>query len=423
MYNPIVRLSNELKKFVDNENNSFRQRERLVSLKDAIVFRLLYSKNGNTQECVRSIINEYIGNTTHRSNYVKADKAVELNVYEKLYSIVCKFDAQIYGKYSGPIIVAVDGTSTNMNIELANEGYLANKNGDSVTGLILGIHNVTRNYPIALELVKHKDERRAFLNFINGKLTINPNNIWVFDRGFYSLEFVGQLISKNMKFICRLKINLDIIDKNKNDTIIAIEVGGNKHNVRIIKYVINDNEYYLMTNLFGNDYSIDILKELYFERWSVEELFKLLKSNTNLARSKEKDSDSIKKSIYCQLIIAKLTTYIEHCYNKDPHNKIKNDYQIINRSNLISGLYSKFILQMFYKKMLLKNVKLLIKNWIIVHNSSPGRSFQRKCNTPYLKWYIKKYYKGYLKDGEPTKKKPKKRKPKNNKLKDPKLDK
>jgi len=54
-------------------------------------------------------------------------------------------------------------------------------NKKSVTALNIGIYNVTKNSPVILELIKHKDERKAFIDLI--KNTNNySNDIFLFDR-------------------------------------------------------------------------------------------------------------------------------------------------------------------------------------------------------------------------------------------------
>jgi len=63
--------------------------------------------------------------------------------------------------------------------------------------------------------------------------------------------------------------------------------------VRIIKYEINKNKYILITNLFSMSY--EAIKDLYFDRWSVEEYFKYVKQNFNFSNFNEKKLDSIKK--------------------------------------------------------------------------------------------------------------------------------
>ena len=68
---------------------------------------------------------------------------------------------------------------------MSKDGYKANKKKESVTPLFSGLYNVTSNYPIMLDLVKTKDERKAFMDFVKNKDKFK-NNIFVFDRGYVS---------------------------------------------------------------------------------------------------------------------------------------------------------------------------------------------------------------------------------------------
>ena len=56
-----------------------------------------------------------------------------------------------------------------------------------------------------------------------------------------------------------------------------------------------------------------------------------------------------------------------------------------------------FLLDIFYKRVTNKQVKLFIKSYVVIHSSSKDRHFERTCNTPYFKWYIKRYFKKYKK--------------------------
>ena len=76
---------------------------------------------------------------------------------------MCKYiDNNFYtDKYSYEVL-AVDGTDNNLRKSLKENGYKINKNDKAITAFNLGIYNVTRNYPVILEMVKHKNERKAF---------------------------------------------------------------------------------------------------------------------------------------------------------------------------------------------------------------------------------------------------------------------
>jgi hypothetical protein len=396
-----VKLINSIKTVAKDNNKFITKRNRKLNTIDAFVYRLLYSQKYKSQENVVSFMNMHKNIKINRSSYSRKEDAIDLNFYKKIYELICKFGHKYYGKYSKNII-SVDGTDVNMDTSLNKNGYKLNKNKESITSLVLGVYNVTKNYPITLELVKHKNERRAFLDFIRGN--INEDSIYVFDRGFFSNEVVTKLNLKNIKFVFRLKKNSQLIQKNKNDCISNINNNNNQISLRIVKYTINDNDYYLATNLFDVcEYTIKNLQDIYHFRWSIEEYFKLIKKNMKMSKFNEKDEISIKKSIYCNLILTSLTMLIERCYIKS--NKKMNKHQMINKSNLINGMYDHFIINVFYKKIYKRYVEKFIKMYIVIHYSKKGRSFTRTCKTPYHKWYIKRYFKKYIKYDEKNKEK------------------
>ena len=76
-----------------------------------------------------------------------------------------------------------------------------------------------------------------------------------------------------LKYIYRIKENSTWL-RLDNDDVIIIENG---IKIRIITYKINNNKYCLATNLFDNtEFSIEKMKQLYHQRWSVEEMFKYI---------------------------------------------------------------------------------------------------------------------------------------------------
>lgn len=79
--------------------------------------------------------------------------------------------------------------------------------------------------------------------------------------------------------------------------------------MRIIKYVINNNDFLLCTNLFDFDY--ETLKLIYHKRWTVEEYFKLIKKQTNINKNNEESINNIEKSFIFYNIISKLTYLIK----------------------------------------------------------------------------------------------------------------
>ena len=83
--------------------------------------------------------------------------------------------------------------------------------------------------------------------------------------------------------------------------------------------------------------------------------------------------------------------------NRELPKKETSIHKIVNRNNLINGLYEKLILHIFYNRITRKFMNVFTKAYIVVHSSAIGRSFKRTSNTPYTKWYIKRYFNKYLK--------------------------
>ena len=215
MYQICVKLYTKFKRFIELKNESFGIRNRKINLIDSIVFRLLHTQKGRSQQGVTSLINMHTGRSVNRSNYSRREEAVTIDIYEQLYQLICNYENDFYGSNT-EVVIAVDGTYSNMDVELKNAGYKSNKNDESVTALSIGIYNVTRNYPVTLELSIKKDERSAILNFLH-KATPLLNTIFVFDRGFYSLDVVDKLNSRNLNYVFRMKKDSSLIDENNND--------------------------------------------------------------------------------------------------------------------------------------------------------------------------------------------------------------
>jgi len=233
-----------------------------------------------------------------------------------------------------------------------------------------------------LDLVKTKNERSAFINFVKNKDEFK-NNIFVFDRGYVSDKLFKFMDNSDLMFICRIREDCKHITDD-NDNIVISDEGVR---LRIITYTINNKSYYIATNVY--DYTLELIKNIYHDRWKVEEYFKFMKKNTNLAKMNEKRVDDINKTIICQLIISQITFLIVNL-----SKNIKDDELIVNKSILVDGIYGKFLYN-FIKN--IKFTKYFLLNFIDVYiqyvRSSSGRSFKHTCKRANYRWYFKKHFK------------------------------
>lgn len=381
----LKKISNEMQKFLSNNNNLCVNRTRKNDIIDAILYKLYYTEASSTQEKATIKLNKFknVINKSSRQSLVKKEKKLDVSFYEKLSNFLsCQINknTDTCGNYTRQII-AVDGTFPTLLNTIAKDGYKLNKNKNSVTPLVSGLFNITSNYPVILDLVKNKNERSAFINFVKNKDKFK-NNIFVFDRGYVSDNLFNFMDHSDLFFICRLRDNNKYIS-TKDDNIV---ISDNNVKMRIITYKIKGKPYYMATNVF--DYSTNIIKNIYHDRWKVEEYFKYIKQHMKLAKMNEKREKDIIKTIISQLIVSQMTFLFVNLFKK--HD---NDSKIVNKSVLTVGIYDKFLYNFFNNHKFTKYFLLnFINEYIQYVNSKKGRSFKHQCKRPNYRWYFKKYF-------------------------------
>jgi hypothetical protein len=179
--------------------------------------------------------------------------------------------------------------------------------------------------------------------------------------------------------VCRLKCNSELINPNFDDVKKSIIVDRTLINVRIITYTIKHMKYYMITNLCDElNYSVDIIKQIYKDRWSIEEYFKYIKTYNQLDNFSETKTENIKKMLYASLIVSKLVYMITHYLE---HSKMK-----INKHILTNGIYSSFLLKLIYGKGFTYNyLHKFFKIFILYYKIKENRAFSKICHNPHKK--------------------------------------
>ena len=380
--NTINNISGELQKFLLKNNNLCTDRKRKNDIIDAILYKLYYTESSMTQEKVAIKLNSFKKNNIKcsRQALVKKEQKLDISFYEKLSSFVSnQIDKHVNQPYTRPVI-AVDGVYSTFLKSLSKDGFKTNKKNESTTPLITGLFNVTHNCPITLDLAKTKDERKGFIDFIKNKNKYK-NNIFVFDRGYVDKKLFKFMNDNGMFFICRIRDNNKYITKDSDDTT-TYEDG---YNLRAIRYTVDNKSYYVATNIY--DYEIKMIKKIYHDRWTIEEYFKYIKQNMQLAKMNEKREIDIRKSIMSQLIVSQITFLFVNL-NKQVDNKL-----IVNKSVLTTGIYSAFLYKFFNGKITNYFMLHFIKIYIQIIRSNKGKSFLHVCKRSNYRWYFKKHFK------------------------------
>jgi len=170
-----------------------------------------------------------------RQAIVKKENKLGPSFYYKLSTVLASSIKISKGKTCKNIknydIYAVDGTYPTFKKALSNDGYKINKNKSSVTPLVSGIMNITENCPVTLDLVKTKDERLAFTEFMKNKKEFE-HSLFIFDRGYMSDALIKFMYENKFKFLFRIKENSKYVTSNDQEIIHNF----NENSLRIVKY-------------------------------------------------------------------------------------------------------------------------------------------------------------------------------------------
>lgn len=213
-----------------------------------------------------------------------------------------------YSKYQKSRIIAIDGSRLSLPLKLKNEGFALSKNGNYTKGYLSVLFDVDKQIPISSVISKKRNEP---LDLKNQLMVLNEKDIIVGDRGYPTKYLLKELQERNINYVFRVstvwdinKYSEDFIDDDydedndenydfhnnlnnddinvklyKNicdkhiffDEILNIKIGKKNYNLRMIKYMIGDKDYCIITNMFYVDSGV--IQYIYYKRWEIETFF------------------------------------------------------------------------------------------------------------------------------------------------------
>jgi hypothetical protein len=191
-------------------------------------------------------------------------------------------------------------------------------------------------------------ERQAALNHLKiiENLGIYKNSVIVFDRGYYAEWFFRYCTANNHPCVMRLKERLKIAQAPHGD-FITILPGNPKENtdnvkIRVIAVPLESGESeYLATNIFSENFTAEMFKELYFLRWPVESKYYELKYRIYIEEFNGASSNAIRQEFFINLLISNLASLIKNAADDEIDNKANpgNKYRYqANRTFIIGRL-------------------------------------------------------------------------------------
>ena len=431
-----IKLNDIFKNHINEIDGNFRQ--RILTIRDALLFRFKYSQNNVTKDQVAADINMIREINCDSTVYSKKENNIKLSFYESLFGKVKDLYMKDFPKKNYFIhetlkseivndykLIAVDGTYTNTN--MAMKGKLD-------TSLTMGYFDVNNSVPLCLDFKGNNQNKEieSLYDYLQ-KTKIEDKTIFIGDRGYFKYDLFKFINDMNAKYVIRIKDNNTLKKKDKKKN--------NNHNDNIKEY-LNDNarlveveyEYkkkvitknnktehimakskcILITNLVDKKlYSDECIMNIYRRRWDVEVFFKILKQNYNFANPKEKNPIAYAKLYYVEMIISyiikmmkniKMISYVKnHEITKRKHIKKKNGKIVncrinFNTSTTVSGIYKHLINHIINSSLTFELVNNFIKNYIKNIKYETDRNFERVSKTPFTKWYVKSYHEIYKYD-------------------------
>ena len=156
------------------------------------MYIFLYSYSSSTQQQIKSKINILknkgfpsitVSNTCSIRAFTKKWNNLPDDFFTKLMNVFETKESSIKDN-----ALAVDGSKTNLSKFLNKEQYPLNPNKNTTTGYIMGIYNITKESPEAMELNKCHNERSVIIKFVTN-IKKFKDAILVFDRGYFSFDF------------------------------------------------------------------------------------------------------------------------------------------------------------------------------------------------------------------------------------------
>jgi len=387
IYKSFKELSKLSNSFLINNQYAYINRVKKTSILEGFAFKSYYTDKTMTQESVASRINEFNNTNYHRTSFSKRSNSLPDELFIDYYNYINEKINILFPKNIMPIqLISCDGTHSNSYNKSSKCGII-----DSIS---MGFFNITYNEPSFLTQLNHKNERKGFISNLKNTENSDIKNIYVMDRGFQDKKMFAELATSDKLFVCRSRESVIFKGIDTDDIYVK--------NVRYVKYFINNIEYILATNISKDIMSINELKNIYARRWDVEEYFKFVKHNMKMDCFSQKKLDSIKTSIYANLIMSKIVYLIFNLYK----HKCKVN-QIINKAFLTSELYSTFLLKFVYNKKFSERFLIkFFKNSIKFSPTNKGKNIcnPRTCKMPYKKWGKKQHTQKLVKDKKNEKK-------------------
>jgi len=266
--------------------------------------------------------------------------AIKLMMKDYL-SMIYENDDESLVKLNGYIVTAIDGSNFILPSTEENAEKYGVHNREGAEGPVMG--QLSLVYDCINKLVidtcigeyKHSEQAFAAHHLHELKETLRQPTITTFDRGYFSMRLVDQMMDDGQKFVMRMDnqklkrysnqvasgedktfevtFNRAQTSWHRNDRRFRTKLMSTTYPLRFVKIPLikaETGEAYdevLLTNLTPEEFSLDGLKELYHLRWEIETAYNVLKNRMKLEEFSGIKERLILQDIYCCVWLYNLT--------------------------------------------------------------------------------------------------------------------
>lgn len=353
------------------------------------------------------------------SSFCEARQKVPENIFKDLNKELLKNWNQ---KRSLPLwlghrVYATDGSKVNIPRELIKFGFKTyDERRHYPQALLSCLYDVLSKTVYDFDFVSHLNERTCALEHLE---ILEPNDVVIFDRGYFSYLLLHEFDKKGVHVIFRLQQEGStgkqieaFIKSSKTEEIInyvpstKVICGLKKQGYflkpipipfRLIKHSIKGESYLYGTTLMGEKYPANCFLDLYHERWSIEELYKISKRIVDIEEFHSKTERGVKQEIYAHVLLINLSRFFEfdaHSslppMNQEDREKCSevNFYKFFNPTSMFNINFKNCLMAVGrYIENLFLGTYEGINNWTtkMIHmilrvrqKIRPGRSFPRR---------------------------------------------
>ena len=244
----------------------------------------------------------------------------------------------------GHRVFAVDGSKLTLPRAWLACGYsLPSDNAHYPQGLLSCLYHLTSHVPWDFDLVAHGNERRCALQHLT---VLKPNDVVVYDRGYFSYVLLHQHVHTGIHAIFRLQdsgvkaIQEFFASPDTATTVTLFPAARTQRDLqataptldiiplrlRLLKYEIAGNIFCLGTTLVDPQqrYPLQAFRDLYHARWGIEELYKVSKRLFLIEEFHAKTERGVKQELFAHFVLITLNRLFanraDHALNPEDHS-------------------------------------------------------------------------------------------------------